>query len=221
MFSYDSNLYRMFISNLVTLGNRAPAYNKAVANWYGQRKIRLVEDGWIDFIKRVRSKGAKVYGLCSMPLYLLNIDQKRFKELSDLGVIFDDKINDKEAVVIKKERPWFSRFHNGIIYTGPYDKSKTILELIKTANLSPKKIVTFGHIKSEVKAVDKALRRFNMYFKSVLYQGSREVTGRPNDEVVKFQQRELIEKGKWYEDEEASKLLDFRRRESAKPAESK
>jgi hypothetical protein len=60
-----------------------------------------------------------------------------------------------------------------------------------------------------------------MYFKSVLYQGSREVTGRPNDEVVKFQQRELIEKGKWYEDEEASKLLDFRRRESAKPAESK
>ena len=221
MFSHDSNPYRMFISNLVTLGGRAPAYNKAIANWYGQRKIRLVEGGWIDFIKRVKAKGAKVYGLYSMPLYLLNIDQKILKELGDLGVVFDNKINGKSELIIKKERAWFSRFSNGIIYTGPYSKSQTILELIKTANLSPEKIVTFGHVKSEVKAVDKVLRRFNLYFKSVLYKGAREVTGRPDAEIVKFQQRELIEKGKWYEDEEASKLLDSRRRESAKPAEPK
>jgi hypothetical protein len=31
----------------------------------------------------------------------------------------------------------------------------------------------------------------------VLYLGSREVTGRPDEELVKFQQRELIEKDKW------------------------
>jgi len=221
MFSHDLNPYRMFISNLVTLGDRTPAYNKAIANWYGQRKIRLVEGGWIDFIKRVKEKGAKIYGLYSMPLHLLNIDQKIFKELNDLGVVFDNKINGKVEFVLKKERSWFSRFSNGIIYTGPYSKPKTILELIKNENLSPQKIVTFGHVKSEVKAVDKVLRRFNMDFKSVLYKGSREVTGRPDAEIVKFQQRELIEHGKWYEDEEASKLLDFRRRESAKPAEPK
>lgn len=221
MFSFDSNPYRMFLSNLVSLGEKSPAYTKAVANWYGQRKVRLVEEGWIDFISRARAKGAKIYGICSMPLRLVNIEEKRLKELKDLGIIFDSKINNSEELVIKKEFPWFSRFHKGIIYNGPYSKHETILELFKTANLSPEKLITFANIKYQIKLVDKALRRFNMYFKSILYLGSREVTGHPDDQIVKFQQRELIEKGKWYEDDEASKLLDFRRqRENAGKAES-
>lgn len=221
MFSFDSNPYRMFLSNLVKLGEKSPTYTKAAANWYGQRKVRLVEEGWVDFISRVRAKGAKIYGICSMPLYLLNIEEKRLKELNELGIIFDSKINNSEEIVIKKEFPWFSRFHKGIIYNGPYSKHETILDLFKVANLSPEKLLSFGNIKYEVELVDKALRRFNMYFKSVLYLGSREVTGRPHTEIVKFQQRQLIEKGKWYEDDEASKLLDFRRqKEESGSAES-
>lgn len=215
MFSYDSNPYRMFLNNLVTLGDRSPVYNKAIANWYGQRKVRLVEDGWIDFIQRVRDKGAKVYGLCSMPIELLNINEKRLKELQDLGIVFDSKINGKEQLIINNERSWPSMFDKGIVYTNAFAKSEAILDLFKVTNLSPKKLLSFGHIKYKVKAFDKVLRRFNMYFKSVLYLGSREVTGRPDAEIVRFQQRELIEKGKWYEDEEAGKLVDFRRQESA------
>lgn len=221
MFSFDSNPYRMFLSNLVSLGETSPTYTKAAANWFGQRKVKLVEEGWVDFISRARIKGAKIYGICSMPLYLANIEEKRLKELTDLGINFDNKINNSEELVIKHEFLWFSRFHKGIIFNGPYSKHETILELFKIANLSPEKLITFANIKHEVKAVDKALRRFNMYFKSILYLGSREVTGRPNAEIVKLQQSELIEKGKWYEDDEAGKLLDFRRQnENVSGAES-
>jgi hypothetical protein len=219
MFSFDSNPYRMFIRNLVTAGQKVNAYNVAIANWYGQRQVRLVEDGWLDFIKRVRSKGAKIYGLCSMPIHLTNIAEKRLKELEDLGVIFDSKINDKEELVIRRETPWFSRFDRGIIYVGPYSKAQTIVELFKITNSIPKKLVTFANIKHDVGAIDKALRRFNMVFKSIQYLGAREVTGRPNSEVVKFQQRELIENGKWHEDIEAKKILDFRRQGAGKRAE--
>jgi hypothetical protein len=196
----------MFIGNLVSAGQKVNAYNTAIANWYGQRQIRLVEEGWVDFIKRVKGKGVKIYGLCSMPIHLTNIGDKRLKELEDLGIIFDNKINDLEQLVIKREQPWFSRFDRGIVYTGPYSKSQTIVELLKIANLSPRKLITFANIKYEVKAIDKALRKFNMYFKNIQYLGAREVTGKPDTEVVKFQQRELIENGKWHEDLEAEKF---------------
>jgi len=208
MFSFDSNPYRIFLSNLVSLGEKSPIYLQAVANWFGQRKVKLVEEGWIDFISRARDKGAKIYGICSMPIHLINIEEKRLKELKDLGIIFDSKINNAEELVIKRELPWFAKFYKGIIFNGPYTKPETILELFKVINLMPKKLITFTNTKYEIRAVDKALRRFNMYFKSVLYLGSREVTGRPEDEIVRFQQRELIEKGKWHEDEEASKLIE-------------
>lgn len=214
MFSFDSNPYRVFLSNLIILGEKSPVYTKAVANWFGQRKVRLVEEGWVDFISKARARGAKIYGICSMPLYLINIEEKRLKELRDLGIIFDDKINNSEEVVIKREFPWFAKFYKGIIFNGPYSKQETILELFKVTNFIPKKLITFANIRHEIKFIDKALRRFNMYFKSVLYLGSREVTGRPDDDIVKFQQHELIEKGKWYEDEEANKLLEYSRQQN-------
>lgn len=214
MFSFDSNPYRIFLSNLITLGEKSPVYTKAVANWFGQRKVRLVEEGWVDFISVARAKGAKIYGICSMPLYLINIEEMRLKELKNLGIIFDNKINNSEEFVIKREFPWFAKFYKGIIFNGPYSKHETILELFKITNSIPKKLVTFVNIKHEAKFIDKSLRKFNMYFKSVLYLGSREVTGRPDDEVVKFQQRELIEKGKWYEDEEALKLLEYSKQQN-------
>ena len=215
MFSYDSNPYRMFINNLLTMGKKTPAYNRAIANWYGQRKIKLIEEGWIDFFQRMREKGAKIYGLCTMPLHLTNIEQKRLKEIIDLGILFNGEINNANGIIIKKQSSWGSRFDNGIIYTGPYPKSKTILELMKVTNLSPKKMLIFGSIKHEVKSIDKALRRFNMYFKSILYLGARQIKGKPDPEIVKFQQKELINKGLWYEDSQAEELLNFRRQKKS------
>ena len=82
--------------------------------------MRLAEEGWIDFIRRSRAKGVKIYSICSMPLCILNIEEKRLKEIKDLDIIFDNKSNNSEEFEIKKEFLWFARFHKGIVYNGPF-----------------------------------------------------------------------------------------------------
>ena len=103
MFSFDSNPYRLFIDNLISLGERMPAYKASVAAWYQQRQVKLVESGWVDFINRLKEKGVAVYGICSMPLHLLNIEEKRYIEVKDLGITFSNAINKQEDFVIEKK----------------------------------------------------------------------------------------------------------------------
>ena len=50
MFSHNSNPYRLFIDNMVTLGERVAHYNVTVAKWYKQRQVKLVEDAWPEYI---------------------------------------------------------------------------------------------------------------------------------------------------------------------------
>lgn len=213
MFSFDSNPYRVFIDDMISLGRRMPAYNSAVATWYQQRQVKLVEEGWVDFINRLKGKGVKVYGLCSMPLHLLNIEEKRYIEAKDLGITFSNSINNQEDIVIEKKEAWFSRFYKGIIFTGPYSKSHTLLEFLRVTNNVPSKMLIISSIKHEVKAIDSALRIFNMDYYSVHYLGSREVRGKPDSDLVDLQQKELIQNGRWLEDDAAKLLLESVRRE--------
>ncbi len=206
MFSFDSNPYRLFIDNLISLGARMPAYKASVALWYQQRKVKLVESGWVDFINRLKEKGVAVYGICSMPLHLLNIEEKRYIEIKDLGITFSNAINKQEDFVIEKKEAWFSRFYKGIIFTGPYSKSHTLIEFLRITNV-PSKMLIISSINQEVKAIDSELRIFNMDYYSVQYLGAREVRGKPDEQLVKLQQQELIQNGKWLEDDAAKLLL--------------
>jgi hypothetical protein len=206
MFSFDSNPYRLFIDNLISLGTRMPAYNSSVASWYQQRQVKLVESGWVDFINRLKEKGVTVYGICSMPLHLLNIEEKRYIEVKDLGITFSNSINKQEDFVIEKKEAWFSRFYKGIVFTGPYSKSHTLIEFLRITNV-PSKMLVISSINQEVKAIDSELRVFNMDYYSVHYLGAREVRGKPDEQLVKLQQQELIQNGKWLEDDAAKLLL--------------
>lgn len=207
MFSYDTNPYRLFISNLMSYSKQTPGYKKAVARWYAQREVKLVESAWLDFIKQAKEKGAKLYGVCTMPLYLTNIEAKRLSELQALGVNFDPEINGQNLLTLQENTHWPARFDQGLIFTASLPKSQALLALIKKTNLSPEKILSFFYIKHEVKAIDKMLRRFNLSFKTIAYLGARNVKGKPDDQLVQFQQKQLIQNGKWYEDEEAARLL--------------
>ena len=206
MFSFDSNPYRLFIDNLISLGAHMPAYKASVAVWYQQRKVKLVENGWVDFINRLKEKGVTVYGICSMPLQLLNIEEKRYMEVKDFGITFSNAINKQEDFVIEKKEAWFSRFYKGIIFTGPYSKSHTLIEFLRITSV-PSKMLIISSINQEVKAIDSELRIFNMDYYSVHYLGSREVRGKPDEQLVKLQQQELIQNGKWLEDDAAKLLL--------------
>jgi len=208
MFSHNSNPYRLFIDNMITLAQRVAYYNSVVAKWYQQRAVKIVEDGWPEYIQKLQSKGVKVYGLCTMPLHLVNIEKKRYLEAKGLNIIFTSKINDKEVLEIEKEDSWFSFFYNGIVFTGPYSKSHTLMEFLKVTNAVPRKMVFIANIKHELKRVDKQLRVFDMDFYNVLYLGVKELSGRPDEKIVKFQQHELIQNGRWLEDDVAKATLE-------------
>ena len=143
MFDYGDNPHRLFIDSLVALAMENSRYLNQIATWYQMRKIRLVEDGWQDFINNLKKRKIPVYGLCFMPIQLQNIEQKRFLELKDLGIRFTDKIDGKNVIEIAKKEKWASQFYYGIIFTGPFTKAQTLVDLMKITNISPKKIVVF------------------------------------------------------------------------------
>ena len=214
MFSYNSNPYRMFMDNMISLGERMHSYNIIVSKWYQQRQVKLVEDGWVDFIKNLQGKGVVVYGFCSMPIHLVNIEEKRYLEAKDLDIIFTSKINGQEVLEIEKQERWYSFFHKGIIFTGPYSKSHTLMEFLRVTNVIPKKLVFIDHIEHDVKRVEQSLRVFDMEYYNILYLGVKEVPGKPDVNVIKLQQQELIQNGVWMEDDAARALLRTRSEES-------
>jgi hypothetical protein len=207
MFSYGENPYRLFISNLVTLAKGDSRYLSLIAIWYQMRKLMLVEEQWKNFINKLKKRGIPVYGFCTMPLHLQNIEQKRFLELKELGIIFTEKINDKDVMEIDKTEEWSSNFYHGIIFTGAFTKSKTLLNFIKITNISPKKIMVFDKIRYELESIERAFTRFRINFYGILYWGARQVTDTQDSNVIRLQQKTLIEKGKWLEDNEAEVLI--------------
>lgn len=216
MFSHNSNPYRFFIDDLIRRGERVDHYNVTAAKWYQQRQLKIVEEGWPDYIRALKKRGAIVYGICKMPLHLLNIEEKRYLDLKDLGIIFTNKINDSEFVEIEKKEAWFSLFHKGIIFTGPYSRSHTLLEFFKVTNVVPKKLVFISNFEDEIKRVDKKLRVFRMDFRNVFYLAVKELSGKPNAKTVKFQQQQLLHSGVWMEDEQADAALEQYEKEQLK-----
>lgn len=202
MFHYGNNPYRLFIPNLLTLSKDNSQYLNLIARWYQMRKLMLVEDGWKNFINDLKKRKIPVYGLATMPIHLQNIEQKRFLELKELGIIFTDKINDKNIMEIDKQDGWSSSFYHGIIFMGPFSKAKTLLNFIKISNISPKKIIVFDKVKYELETIERAFNSFRIDFYSILYWGANQVISIQDPEVIQLQQKALLEKGKWLEDNE-------------------
>ncbi len=123
-----------------------------------------------------------------------NIEQYRLSELTKLGIKFTDKVNDKNILELNKQIGWKSVFYHGIIFTGPFSKSQTLLDFIEKTNISPKKIIVFDKIKSELQQIDSQLRRFRIDVYNILYLGARELKGEPDPNIVKLQQKTLLEK---------------------------
>ena len=206
MFSYKDNPYKGFISSLVKLGKKNNEYNQIVASWYQKREVKILDKKWGQLISLLKDRGAKVFGVCSMPLRLVNVEQKRLAELSALGISFTPEVNKKNQFIIKSQTDWASRFYSGIIFTGRYSQTRTILDFLRETYI-PKKLLFVSHKIHELKNLDKKLRVFNMDFYSVHYSGIKYVSKKPIESVVKFQQRELLQNSKWIEDEEVKNIL--------------
>lgn len=211
MFSYGSP-YRNFINNLVNLGYRNKDYLKAVLNWYNQRQVKLIDNDWPDFINKMQEKGALVYGIMKMPLHLVKIEKKILSQVGNLGISFSPNINSKSELIIRKKRNWFSKFYNGLILTGPYGKSNTVMDFLNIAKIKSKKIVIIDNDKGYLTDINSKFQRLKISYRSLWYLGVTKITFDVNPEIVTLKQNYLIEKGKWLQDDEAAKILDSKRK---------
>ena len=207
MFYYGDNPYRLFIYELFSLSKTNPRYLNLIVKWYQMRKLMLVEGGWKDFIENLKKRKVPVYGLCTMPIQIQNIEPKRLLELKELGISFTEKINDKDIIEIEKKDDQSSIFYHGIIFTGASAKANALLNFMKVSNISPKKIVVFDNSKSELQTIESNFYRFRINFYSILYLGAQQFVDIPDPNVVRLQQKTLFDQEKWLEDEEAEASL--------------
>jgi hypothetical protein len=209
MFSGNGNPYRFFITNLINLSSYVPEYKEVVVSWLSQRKVRLVEDEWKDFVKQAKKKKAKVYGIVSVPFLINNYEKKRALELKELGIIFskNKKLKNKDVILDKKDgRPVF--FYKGIIFAAEQNRDEIIKAFFDKIGGHPKKLLTFDNIKYRVKQIDRSVGIYNMDYFNTHYLAVTEAGDQPIPKIVRFQQRELIENLKWLEDDIAKNSMN-------------
>jgi hypothetical protein len=202
-----NGLYKNFIKDLLVRAEKFPIYKRSIENWYNNRELMLVEKDWPAFIERMKSKGASVYGLCSVPITIKGIEQKVVGQLRSLGINFTEKVNQDTMLRIANQGDSSSIFYHGVLFTGSFSKTKSFLDLMKISNISPQKIIVFDNIKYILRHFDNALKFFNISFYNIEYLAPMSLPGEADPNVVKLQQQYLIEKGIWLEDERAKKLL--------------
>ena len=95
------------------------------------------------------------------------------------------------------------------------------MEFLRVTNVIPQKLIFIDYIEHEVKRVEQSLRVFDMEYYNILYLGVKEVPGKPDVNVIKLQQQELIQKGVWMEDDAARALLSTRSEENKTSESSK
>ena len=206
-----SNPYHNFIDSLIFASVRRPAFNKTILNWLSQRKIVLVEPGWLQFIEQSKLKGAQVWGLTQMDYKIYELIQKpeewRYNELAHLGVQFQEKLREQAAVRLSDDHNKQPIFYRGIIFTARANKGEAILDLLRVGNLRPKKIIVFDNNKTELKSIQRALRKFDIDYYGVNYLAQSRIENKVNGDLMILQQNTLINQGKWLEDDQALEIL--------------
>lgn len=208
MFSRNSGAGDLFLQGLIDKAQKSSEHKKLLAQWYSQRKVRLLEPEWPSFIERVKSKGAKIFGVVEMPIMVTDIEKKRFLELEKLGVKFTEKVNNKSMIVLASQEQWRSVFYHGIIFNAFLSKGQVIGSFLKANNLSPTKIVFFDWNKNECLQVESALKPLNLDFYTLIYLGVDKFVPSVDEDLVNFQQQHFMNSGILLDDTEASKVMN-------------
>ena len=207
MFSRDNNPYIAFIDDIISRAKYSEDFKDLLEKWYSQRRLRFVESEWLEYINKLKAKGAMVFGICDIDLPLKDIEKKRYVEVKTQGVSFTEEINNKNVLVLGQLDNWISVFYQGILFSGHLGSAKTIETFMKTTNIVPKKIVFFGMRENTVRQVDLILRPFNMNYYTVIYLATKEFKPEINHALIRFQQLHFLETGELIEDDKLNETL--------------
>ena len=203
--------YNSFVEDLINRSLKSPSFITHAANWYKQRQMILVEDGWPEFIEKLKKTGAKVVGLSKLHYKLYSAIKEPelliYKELNQFNIKFTDKINNLELFKIGSLGGMNSIFYKGIIFTGSFSKAQTIVDFMKVTYNVPKKILVFETRMDYIEQIEDFLKPYDTDYFFVYYLAERDLPGKPLKEAVILQQQQLINAEKWIEDEEAERMV--------------
>lgn len=210
MFSYKSP-YKGFISDL----NSAKKYNsnadQLIINLILNRQVALVEEDWLNFIKILEDKGALVFGFTKTEQVLRKVEdfrQRKYQQLSEFGIKFTDKYNDKEVFNFDDNDRSSPSFYHGIIFTDVLSNALTLKNFINISNgYSFNNIIVFSNKKPELIEIANAFSDIEISYYGIEYLAVNERNETPEPNIVKFQQDMLFKTGKWVEDDVAKELM--------------
>ncbi|WP_231289962.1 DUF2608 domain-containing protein [Rickettsia australis] len=125
-----------------------------------------------------------------------------YKELKELGI---ECSNNEKLAIYNSGRKDDAIFYKGICITGNHSKSGILLKCSEHLNASF--IVFIDDHAKHVEDVRDYCKKNNIGFLGILFDGLKNLIGKPDPKLAKFQESYLIENAKWLEDEEAYKLM--------------
>lgn len=211
MFRYNNNPYIAFMDNLSNLAISNSSMNSIIASLILQRKMMLVENSWPNFIEKMKSQGAMVFGFVKTtpPCHLINnFEGWQYSQLQTFKINFTNKLNNQEIFRFDPHDGNAPIFYEGIIFTNTLNKAKTLAELFKIIPTLPTKIVIFENTETELKNINTYLRMVDIQYYGIKYLGAKQILGVPDIKVAKFQQETLLNTGQWLEDTAAEDAIN-------------
>lgn len=191
-------------------------YTKAFSMWRKQRKVRILDENWFEFIAKAKQKGATVLAISNVqpgPFGVLpSTEDWRINDLAALGLTFSDLYNE-QAIIIdtvpKIEGSPFPLLKKGVYCVGDYPKGKAIVGLLKKINKKVSTIICFDDRLKYVEEEQESIKNYNknILFTAFHFRGAERVLGKPDPEVSEFQINYLLKNLKWLSDDEAVKEL--------------
>lgn len=196
--------YKHVIDDLKNNSHMYENYEEIVSNWRLKRKVQLTDKKWPEVLNNIK-KTKQVFALTKMHTgkfgNIKSVEEWRYKELLDMGIIFSQ--SDKLKTYVN---PLFGKlncpvFHNGIFLTG-YAKKSEVLSMYRDV-IGFKKIVMVDDSAQQIEDIKSYCKSNDIGFLGVLFSwaNSKDVT--PNHQLWDFQRNYLIEKAEWLEEKEA------------------
>ncbi len=210
MFRPYSRSDNQFINSLIKLSYKFSYYKDVVRAWYINRDIELMELEWINFITNIKNKGAVVYGICSLPKFVVDLLPRRYLELRRLGIELTTKVNDQQTLEILDYKKGGTLFYMGILLRGNHILANAIAYFLNEVNIKPKNIIVISHAKYDLKKVDRLCEKLNINNHNIHYIKLYQEQVFADPKVVSLQKKLLLEKAIWLEDHEAIEVLNNR-----------
>jgi len=203
-----SSPYRSLIDDLKASIATTANFETILSQWRLNRKSILVNDAWPSLINTLK-KSYATYALTKMETGSLgdipSMEQWRYGELMEKGISFTPTFLGEEDIVFMTDdaQPFPPTFYKGIFMTGSYHKGD-VFRLLSGATDAPPAVALIDDRPAYLEDMRDACRHTATPFLGILFKGVELIPGAPDPKTAAFQKQQLLENGRWFEDDEVN-----------------